>query len=131
MILPMCCGMMFFFFSSRRRHTRCALVTGVQTCALPILGPGHVITKGGCKVMFDSVRWPRFAAAAALLAAAFTVPTGAQAQDAADFYEGKVVTILIGHAPGGSYDLYAQLAAQPPGTQIRRASCGERVCPYV
>src|SRR3546814_10593735 len=29
----MCC---FFCFSSRRRHTRCALVTGVQTCALPI-----------------------------------------------------------------------------------------------
>src|SRR3546814_3639996 len=27
---------MIFFFSSRRRHTRCALVTGVQTCALPI-----------------------------------------------------------------------------------------------
>src|SRR3546814_12669105 len=27
---------MFVFFSSRRRHTRCALVTGVQTCALPI-----------------------------------------------------------------------------------------------
>src|SRR3546814_8329336 len=27
---------MDFFFSSRRRHTRCALVTGVQTCALPI-----------------------------------------------------------------------------------------------
>src|SRR3546814_9205619 len=30
----------FFFFSSRRRHTRCALVTGVQTCALPIYHPG-------------------------------------------------------------------------------------------
>src|SRR3546814_10569563 len=29
-----CCGRVFF--SSRRRHTRCALVTGVQTCALPI-----------------------------------------------------------------------------------------------
>src|SRR3546814_4528079 len=27
---------MLFFLSSRRRHTRCALVTGVQTCALPI-----------------------------------------------------------------------------------------------
>src|SRR3546814_9270540 len=27
----------YFFLSSRRRHTRCALVTGVQTCALPIL----------------------------------------------------------------------------------------------
>src|SRR3546814_112037 len=31
---------MFFFFSSRRRHTRCALVTGVQTCALPICWRG-------------------------------------------------------------------------------------------
>src|SRR3546814_8261370 len=50
----MCCGnVVFFFFSSRRRHTRCALVTGVQTCALPIwlmtreagLVPGYV--RGG------------------------------------------------------------------------------------
>src|SRR3546814_17013999 len=38
----MCCCfftvlyLIVFFFSSRRRHTRCALVTGVQTCALPI-----------------------------------------------------------------------------------------------
>src|SRR3546814_16516726 len=31
------CYLFVFFFSSRRRHTRCALVTGVQTCALPIL----------------------------------------------------------------------------------------------
>src|SRR3546814_5825854 len=31
--------MFIFFFSSRRRHTRCALVTGVQTCALPISTP--------------------------------------------------------------------------------------------
>src|SRR3546814_4957657 len=31
----------FFFFSSRRRHTRCALVTGVQTCALPISASLH------------------------------------------------------------------------------------------
>src|SRR3546814_17663562 len=30
-------SLLLFFFSSRRRHTRCALVTGVQTCALPIL----------------------------------------------------------------------------------------------
>src|SRR3546814_7306017 len=41
----------FFFFSSRRRHTRCALVTGVQTCALPICRPrqgwqGHPAGKG-------------------------------------------------------------------------------------
>src|SRR3546814_4653975 len=32
-----------FFFTNRRRHTRCAVVTGVQTCALPINGPA-----GGC-----------------------------------------------------------------------------------
>src|SRR3546814_7193497 len=30
------CDLILLFFSSRRRHTRCALVTGVQTCALPI-----------------------------------------------------------------------------------------------
>src|SRR3546814_10361203 len=36
----------FFFFSSRRRHTRCALVTGVQTCALPISAGGHTVFAG-------------------------------------------------------------------------------------
>src|SRR3546814_7330822 len=38
----------FFFFSSRRRHTRCALVTGVQTCALPIsdADPAKVCPQG-------------------------------------------------------------------------------------
>src|SRR3546814_7128630 len=34
----LCVCFFVFFFSSRRRHTRCALVTGVQTCALPIYG---------------------------------------------------------------------------------------------
>src|SRR3546814_20049868 len=37
---------LYLFFSSRRRHTRCALVTGVQTCALPIstvLAPGNAV----------------------------------------------------------------------------------------
>src|SRR3546814_6841827 len=32
-----------FFFSSRGRHTRCALVTGVQTCALPICYAGQIV----------------------------------------------------------------------------------------
>src|SRR3546814_9201525 len=48
-----CVGLIFFFFSSRRRHTICALVTGVQTCALPIfaiagekrLGRAHLGTE--------------------------------------------------------------------------------------
>src|SRR3546814_1259469 len=33
-----------FFFSSRRRHTRCALVTGVQTCALPIFDANGIVS---------------------------------------------------------------------------------------
>src|SRR3546814_130692 len=37
--------MFFFCFSIRRRHTRCALVTGVQTCALPICKTGAAIHK--------------------------------------------------------------------------------------
>src|SRR3546814_5072698 len=39
-----CCFFISFFLSSRRRHTRCALVTGVQTCALPI-SSGPEVTK--------------------------------------------------------------------------------------
>src|SRR3546814_8709586 len=46
---------MLFFLSSRRRHTRCALVTGVQTCALPICGGRSAISaayrnKGGMRM---------------------------------------------------------------------------------
>src|SRR3546814_3990676 len=39
--------LVFFFFSSRRRHTRCALVTGVQTCALPISSGRKAAAAGG------------------------------------------------------------------------------------
>src|SRR3546814_19370132 len=42
-----------FFFSSRRRHTRCALVTGVQTCALPIFIKDHTFMPG-----FPVMAWP-------------------------------------------------------------------------
>src|SRR3546814_6946017 len=35
---------LLFSFSSRRRHTRCALVTGLQSCALPILNGGRYPT---------------------------------------------------------------------------------------
>src|SRR3546814_18332692 len=38
LVVMLLCNSVLFFFSSRRRHTRCALVTGVQTCALPICG---------------------------------------------------------------------------------------------
>src|SRR3546814_16996062 len=50
--------MLSLFFSSRRRHTRCALVTGVQTCALPIsavremLG-GTMLGQAGARVVVE------------------------------------------------------------------------------
>src|SRR3546814_10473806 len=43
-----------FFFSSRRRHTRCALVTGVQTCALPISIAVGVILQQGANDIFGA-----------------------------------------------------------------------------
>src|SRR3546814_818372 len=48
--------MCVFFFSSRSRHTRCALVTGVQTCALPIsqVVAGNVATAGGARALVDA-----------------------------------------------------------------------------
>src|SRR3546814_369881 len=48
----------FLFFSSRRRHTSCALVTGVQTCALPICATEAQETLGAqqLKSQFGSVR---------------------------------------------------------------------------
>src|SRR3546814_8329625 len=59
----------FFFFSSRRRHTRCALVTGVQTCALPIcqrhvdvVGVGEIDRKSVdheiTKAEYDAGKYP-------------------------------------------------------------------------
>src|SRR3546814_5922273 len=50
MLMYVLCGCLFF--SSRRRHTRCALVTGVQTCALPI-SPSSLeegVGGGGCEL---------------------------------------------------------------------------------
>src|SRR3546814_6903905 len=43
---------LFFFFSSRRRHTRCALVTGVQTCALPICCVSLLLCVVVCRVRY-------------------------------------------------------------------------------
>src|SRR3546814_5017705 len=56
-----------FFFSSRRRHTRCALVTGVQTCALPIWRhyPGDVRHEASLHDTFSCARGLYDAVAAA------------------------------------------------------------------
>src|SRR3546814_16543351 len=47
----------FFLFSSRRRHTRCALVTGVQTCALPISAVGKGLANPGVREVDAAGRW--------------------------------------------------------------------------
>src|SRR3546814_6232368 len=47
--------MILFFFSSRRRHTRCALVTGVQTCALPISVTDNVDERRLCEQRIQGV----------------------------------------------------------------------------
>src|SRR3546814_9115382 len=58
--------LLFCFFSSRRRHTRCALVTGVQTCALPIWSAScrthqmvYVLTSGSPSSALRSARCSR------------------------------------------------------------------------
>src|SRR3546814_11201107 len=45
----------FLFFSSRRRHTRCALVTGVQTCALPICKAPRLVVPD--EALASDMRW--------------------------------------------------------------------------
>src|SRR3546814_4637825 len=90
-----------FFFSSRRRHTRCALVTGVQTCALPIFLLGDEHTPAVCALSRSSLHDILYAAA---LAAGVEVRLGTS------------VTAID---------------QTPDEAQIGRASCRERVCQYV
>src|SRR3546814_2327202 len=52
------CLLICFFFSSRRRHTRCALVTGVQTCALPIYLAEQAVANDGVQALAVVVDHP-------------------------------------------------------------------------
>src|SRR3546814_3318109 len=103
----------WFFFSSRRRHTRCALVTGVQTCALPIYRNVDDITisqrrRVSGKMLARSVLPDQ------------VVKSGfidRQAPALEPLHERCILIIADG--------------AESPGGQIGRASCRERVCQYV
>src|SRR3546814_2196937 len=104
--------MIYFFYSSRRRHTRCALVTGVQTCALPISTdpPSRRTTATAFKMHAGSPNGAIMIRNTLLaLACAVGLLATAQIAQAAD-------------AP--------QRAQAGPG-EIGRASCRERVCQYV
>src|SRR3546814_20554924 len=91
-----CRSFFCFFFSSRRRHTRCALVTGVQTCALPIsagdaipLDIAQMRTRGGHSLCADADqarlhhRAPRAHAAEPIAAGKKTSHAGPTADPAA------------------------------------------------
>src|SRR3546814_1341650 len=99
-----------FFFSSRRRHTRCALVTGVQTCALPICLIGIAGLAG---VM------------------PFIAEDAADEQPDVPFvvYDENVVRHDLTVSGNG---FVVPMAVRRTGrSQIGRASCRERVCQYV
>src|SRR3546814_374675 len=101
------CVWCFFFFSSRRRHTRCALVTGVQTCALPIS-----ILKPISRVARALENWGR--------AALVGYPTALE-QVALEQLEGRLALDLV----------LAVSVSEWVEPKIGSASCRERVCQYV
>lgn len=58
------------------------------------------------------------AAIGAIAATAAWMPQDVSAQSLEEVYEGETLTVMVGHPPGGSYDLYAQLAAEFMGEHI-------------
>src|SRR3546814_5266024 len=98
----------FFFLSSRRRHTRCALVTGFQTCALPISGIGEI----GALINGTYSRSEYYRATTVLFQrrSAATGPFNV---------DGLLLPGILQNFPQQGY------------IEIGRASCRERVCQYV
>src|SRR3546814_9185064 len=109
----MCLVVVFFVFSSRRRHTRCALVTGVQTCALPI---SQFVGKTATGMI--------------------TVFCGGEQGTEKQQKTVRVLVIGVERLARQVLRVTADLAhgarsMQPVTVQIGRASCRERVCQYV
>src|SRR3546814_21163518 len=133
-----CCDFMYviFFFSSRRRHTRCALVTGVQTCALPILMQS--MKKRPDKKSTTEEARPRGGPARNI---ADIVPNiGRAAFRRFGFVQSRLVTrwgAIVGptyaevSAPESIRFPAGQKAGGTLSLEIGTASCRERVCQYV
>src|SRR3546814_15959977 len=113
-----------FFFSSRRRHTRCALVTGVQTCALPILplaSGSWADWQGGELILAEPAQWGGSKPGGILLR-----------------HNGLHIELVIDPAsaigktdPAGIADVILEAALTTRINKIRKASCREKGCTYV
>src|SRR3546814_3977812 len=120
----------FFFFSSRRRHTRCALVTGVQTCALPIfdgLDPKELRgTVDGLKKQVGSGVAMLVAVNDGRASVAVGVTDDKIGSHSAVDLVKTAVAALGGQGGGGRHDM-AQ-GGGPDGGETGGASCRDNVC---
>src|SRR3546814_18845352 len=107
---------MIVFFSSRRRHTSCALVTGVQTCALPIF----LCARTGLGTINHSLLSLEAQRARA-------IPVAGIAFIGAPHEENERIVPLLGKVPS----LGRLPHLDPLDAEIGRAACRERVCPSV
>src|SRR3546814_20726477 len=110
-----------FFLSSRRRHTRCALVTGVQTCALPIsCGPPFVGPARPSTIAPEStLSRLTFAAAPPIQRAKLEALTSVAQTALAQPSEGFLLSCRLGEPPR---------TPQMNRRQIGRAAWRERGC---
>src|SRR3546814_20322735 len=128
---------MFFCFSSRRRHTSCALVTGVQTCALPIYTAWIGFAKAGDNNSPDILVTPMTGGVDGGKMNANATSTGVSAGNSVGPAEAVRIDFVVDlTGPPGNND-YAPLANQTHAfdshysAKMGRASCRERVCQYV
>src|SRR3546814_10309550 len=105
-------GVWCFFFSSRRRHTRCALVTGVQTCALPISRSAEKIAR-------------------ALPFGALDCDQSAPERGGAVAAQRAAGEIFVGRRQAVRHVVGGATQAEKDRVPIGRAACRERVCQYV
>src|SRR3546814_4315351 len=101
-MLPLCLYLsVFFFFSSRRRHTRYALVTGVQTCALPISTRRGRSALTGAGLALRRFAIPAFPLSPLSLSSSSPLPSRSAASDACSQYMPACGQVTV-NAPSAS-----------------------------
>src|SRR3546814_16876423 len=110
------------FFSSRRRHTTCALVTGVQTCALPICSGIAAARHRGDGIHNGEVRFIQ------ILYGADGAKIEAAQPDPDERSESRRVPSAM---KAGTVDPLSAFYALALKLEIGRAACRARVCQYV